>query len=429
MYSSLFLNVSDWELSKRSTMPPRRIKKARITHISLVPRGANRMPVLYKQDGSVQFDLLTKVGSDFDEQGELLAVVYVPELRDSQGDIASAKVVKEMMHSFAREGKGIDIRHDGKPVGKDRAFVAEQFLVQKGDSRFDGFKDYDGNEVDVTGAWAVIIKIEDEELRRLYREGQWNGVSMGGVGEVEEEKEGILKEILKALGLANNRNNGDQDMTAEELAKALEKNNESLTKALIDGFSQVLAKSGDGKKESAIFKARPEAGESLDEFTARVLKEQESAKAADILDIYQKAQDEFKRQAPVFKGDPNNPEDVRKHRLAVERWKMSKDVDWTDPESIAKYEQSLAMVDDDDDDDLEKCQTELERQLMLENRRLRKASNQPVGGKGSKSNDSVVMGLSKQDADLLIAGMEWGDQINKSSGFDSDSFKMSPRHH
>src|SRR5690606_3383333 len=213
---------------------PRRIKKARITHISLVPRGANRMPVLYKQDGSIQFDLLTKVGSDFDEEGELLAVVYVPELRDSQGDIASAKVVKEMMHSFAKEGKGIDIRHDGKPVGKDRAFVAEQFLVQKGDSRFAGFKDYDGNEVDVTGAWAVIIKIEDEELRRLYREGQWNGVSMGGVGEVEEEKEGILKEILKALGLANNRNNGDQDMTAEELAKALEKNNESLTKALIE---------------------------------------------------------------------------------------------------------------------------------------------------------------------------------------------------
>lgn len=223
-------------------------------------------------------------------------------------------------------------------------------------------------------------------------------------------------------------------MTAEELAKALEKNNESLTKALIEGLSQVLAKSGDENKEGAIFKARPEAGESLDEFTARVLKEQESAKASDILDIYQKAQDEFKRQAPVFKGDPNNLEDVRKHRLAVERWKMSKDVDWTDPESIAKYEESLAMIDDEEGDDeegddLKKCQTELERQLMLENRRLRKASNQPVGGKGSKSNDSVVMGLSKQDADLLIAGMEWGDQINKSSGFDSDSFKMSSRHH
>ena len=33
----------------------RRIKKARIEFISLCPKGVNKMPVLYKADGTVEF--------------------------------------------------------------------------------------------------------------------------------------------------------------------------------------------------------------------------------------------------------------------------------------------------------------------------------------------------------------------------------------
>ena len=94
----------------------RRIRKANISFISLVPSGANKIEAVYKDDGSVTFGSLLKTSDTFDEQGLLTAVVYAPELRDSQGDIADAAVVKQMAHDFIANGAKIDIRHDGKAV-------------------------------------------------------------------------------------------------------------------------------------------------------------------------------------------------------------------------------------------------------------------------------------------------------------------------
>ena len=60
-------------------MKRRRIKNADVQFVTLCPRGANRMSVVYKSDGHAEFDALHK----FDvERGELLAVVYSPEMRD-----------------------------------------------------------------------------------------------------------------------------------------------------------------------------------------------------------------------------------------------------------------------------------------------------------------------------------------------------------
>lgn len=213
----------------------RRIKKAKIEFISLVPAGANKMPVLYKADGMVEFDTLVKASED---AGELLAVVYAPEHRDSQGDIASAEVIKDMAYDAARRGVEIDLRHDGKPVGRERAYVAESFLVAKGDERFAGWKDRDDSEVDLTGAWATVIKIEDPELRRLYREGVWGGVSMAGRAEVvattksDDEAPSWFTKALQALGLGRDSNEDDIDMKKEELQEILKEQFVELAKAL-----------------------------------------------------------------------------------------------------------------------------------------------------------------------------------------------------
>jgi hypothetical protein len=160
----------------------RRIKKAKINFLSLCPRGANQLPTILKDDGTFTLQTLVKASEDFDVKGELLNVVYAPELRDSQGDIASAEVIKEAMYDSSKSGMNIDIRHNNVAVPKDKAFIAESFIVQKGDARFADFKDYTGKAVDVTGAWATVVKIEDAELKRLYKTGEWNGVSMGGSG-------------------------------------------------------------------------------------------------------------------------------------------------------------------------------------------------------------------------------------------------------
>lgn len=169
----------------------RRIKKVReINFLSLVPTGANWFPVLYKEapEGSqnLEINLLTK--GEITDEGLLTALVYAPEVRDRQGDVASAEIVRDMAHAFAKAGLNLDIRHDEKPVGRDKAFVAESFIVAKGDPRFAGWKDLDGNAVDAEGGWGVVLKIEDENLRKLYREKKWNGVSMGGRAEFEIEK-------------------------------------------------------------------------------------------------------------------------------------------------------------------------------------------------------------------------------------------------
>jgi len=87
-----------------------------------------------------------------------------------------------------KNGAKLDIRHDGKAIAKEKAFVAESFIIQKGDERFQGWKDYDGKEVDVSGGWGIVVKIDDPDLRKSYREDGWNGVSLAGHAELIDDE-------------------------------------------------------------------------------------------------------------------------------------------------------------------------------------------------------------------------------------------------
>ena len=90
------------------------------------------------------------------------------------------------------------------------------------------------------------------------------------------------------------------------------------------------------------------------------------------------------------------------------------------PMTLDEYQTALAEFnkanppDETDEDDLEKSEdftTDLERQQAAEIQRLRKASNQPAGDKGSKSGDGSLggaVGFSKEDADLFAAGLVVG---------------------
>ena len=254
----------------------RRIKKAKITHISLVPRGANRLPVIYKSDDStVDFDTIIKADM---EQGEITAIVYAAEHRDSQGDIASARVIKEAAHEFAKTGEGVDIRHDGKAVPKDAAYVAENYIVKKGDPDFADLKDRDGNPVDATGAWAVVIKVDDPELRKAYREGKWDGVSMGGTGVLEMEKsdDGLIHKLIKAItSLGKDGDQGDSDMSIkpEEFQAMLDKQVEALAKILKPekpDEKKVEKEDGDGIK-MPVFKGDISKQEDLDAYKREIL--------------------------------------------------------------------------------------------------------------------------------------------------------------
>jgi len=330
----------------------RRIKKARIKHISLVPRGANQLPVIYKSDDDIRFATIIK---DNIEEGELTAIVYAPETRDSQGDIASAEVIKEMAHDFAKNGEGIDIRHDGQTVDKDKAYVAESFIVQKDDERFSDTRDYDGNPVDVTGAWATVIKIDDESLRQEYRDGKWNGVSMGGTAVVEAEKTGKSPK-------------GEIEMTKEEMQALLKENNE----AVLTTVTTTLIKAG-------------------------VLPDPEATEDP-------KAKPD---PAPVFKGAMNSEADRKAHKKRLAIWKAEQD--HADDavalfEALEKIEEEFAEADPaiDKEAGIEEDDSPKVKELKRELAKERRASNQPVEGDGDNTNNDLISGgISKEDRDLI----------------------------
>lgn len=354
----------------------RRIHEAEIKYISLVPRGANRMPVIYKSDGAFDIEMLLKCAADFADKGELLAVVYAPEQRDSQGDIASAEVIKDMMYKAAKDGVNIDIRHDEAALTKEQAYVAESFLIQKNDPRFNGFSDYDNKPVDVTGAWGVVMKIDDPRLRKLYKEGKWNGVSMGGRAKVETEKSDndLADRIVNGLAAKmNGGKTGDKDMTKEEM------------EAVFKAQGPVIAAAIAVEVAKALKPAEPVAGAVA---AAAVAKTEELA-------------------APIFKGDRTNPADLKTHREALVKFNLAKSVDWNDPASIEKYEAELAKLDapklDENGDPIETPVVEA---------KANKASNQSVGatGKSTVVKNGEETGLSKEDMD----NMELGRKMAKS---------------
>jgi hypothetical protein len=292
----------------------RRIKKAKITFISLVPKGANRLPVLYKADGQIEFHSLTKMV----EQGELLSVVYAPNVVDSQGDIAEAQVIKDMAHDFLKRGGKIDLQHNGEAVSADRAFVAESFIIAKGDERFKNFKDYEGQPVNVTGGWGLVIKIEDPELRKLYREGQWNGVSMFGTAQVEEvagkSENGLLKAVRKFFGKSTEDENVDEikellqkmnarlDALEADKKAALEKAQKAAEEAKAKELETLKKQIEELKKSKQQTKEKPE------EKVARLQKEKEEM---------EKKAEELKKELEELQKTSNQPKEKDKKKDEV----------------------------------------------------------------------------------------------------------------
>lgn len=350
----------------------RRITNARITHISLVKRGANKMPVLYKADGSFEMQAVIKTGDDFSEQGLLTALVYVPESVDSQGDIASATVIKDMAHNFLANGGNIDINHNLDTLSKDKVRVAETFLVQKGDTRFDGIKDYDGKPVSPEGAWAVVLKILDPDLRKNYREGGWQGVSMFGQAEVEQIKGGdshssadrIVEALAKVLGGATKKS-GD-DMEIKDLEAALAKNNEGLVKGLVEALKPVVTKT-EKKDDAAV--------------------------------------------SIPFEGDPTDPDDVQEHLAKLELAKM----DWNDPKQVAAY---MARLNGGSKSDKE-AQIEKMRKRIA---KLEGSSNQDADD-GDEKPETTETGAKTNVAKNIARGRKLAAFINKSMGFETAATK------
>lgn len=346
----------------------KRIKKANITRVALVPRGANRLPALYKSDGSLELAPLSKFEP---ERGELLTLVYVPEKIDAQGHFADRECVALMAHSHMKNGAVLDICHGDTVLTKEQAYVAESFVVQKGDARFAGWKDMDGNAVDATGGWGQLIKIDDPEIRKLYGQEGWEGVSLfapAGKAELETVSDQIVERFRKSK---------DNDMDAKELTAALAANNEALVAA--------LAKALTPKK---------------DEPTPEI-----------------KKIDPPKEETPILAlADRMNPEKVRKYQKELKIHALQKETVWTDQKSIDTYLAKVAELEGkpkEETDEVRSLRKQLEKAIG--------ASSQPDSKDDStlKKERSLCeqTGLSKEELDAVRAGNKAAEWLNKNRGF------------
>lgn len=338
----------------------RRIKAATITTIALCKRGKNGMRTLFKDDGSVQFATLIKAGAE----NELLAVVYAPERPDDDGDYAEAPVIKAMAHEYLRDHRGLDIEHDGKKLPNSAAYVAESFIVAKGDDRFAGWKDYDGNAIgDLTGAWANVIKIEDPALQKAYREGDLDGVSMFGRAAVERvDTKAASKRVADRLGKARDHAQ-ENDM------------DESKLKELLSGFkaeiTTMVTKAVEGLKPTP----------------------KEEPKAEEL-------------RAPLFKGSATNPKDLEAFEAELRTYEMQKAIvaGTLSADKIAEMRKSLAVGEPSDKDaEIEETDTPRERELKRELFKARKSRNGAERGAGNGEDAETELRKANGAEGLAIA--------------------------
>lgn len=335
----------------------RRILKAQVRFISLCPRGKNQFQTIYKSEDAAGADTETQllVKEGMSEQGEILAIVWKPNTPDIDGDVADEAVVKDMMYEAARNGFDVDIRHDEKVVGKDKAFVAQTFIVQKDDPRFAGLKDYDGNAVDPTGSWGVVIKIDDPELRKRYRDKEWNGVSMGGRAKFEP----VTKE-------------SETDMTAEQIA--------ALTQGIISGVSAGVKAAIDplAKQVEDLKKAVE---------TGTVKKEAPKPGAA-------------KPITSAF--------ELRKASLVARRAKLTEDLDLTDADAVEAVSKEVEEIDAQ--------LVELNKEDR-KNAASRAPSGNGKGEDKSKGGYFEGISKSDEDAEVVNLGRGMANYANAQRGF------------
>lgn len=324
------------------TTAKRRIKRGKITHVSLCRRAMNQLPVLMKSGDRVQIDLLTKMQGE----GLMHALVYVPDVVDAEGDVASGPVIKQMAHDFLANGGNIDIEHNLQALGPDKIRIAETFIVQKGDPRFAGWKDYQGRDVNAEGSWALILKVLDPELRAAAERGELNGVSMFGQAEIE---------------------------TLHKTTPSVTNTNTNMTPEQMQAFCEMLTKS-----------------------LASALAPKPATNPAPV------------KEPIPFEGDPLSSEDLAKHmdRVLFASLDLSKPADLAKWQGhVAKRQAEIQKANGGaQQTELEKAQAELKKaQEALA--KLQKASGAPVEGAPAEEQTPSV-GLSKAEKDQFAAGRE-----------------------
>ncbi|WP_103110799.1 XkdF-like putative serine protease domain-containing protein [Brevibacillus reuszeri] len=179
------------------------LKDARITHISLVDKGANGRPfAIIKEEGKEALQKDIRIAKTDTAKQIVYGVVYEPDVEDAHEDQMTEDEIEKAAHMFMEKQHtyNIDKQHD---LDADKGFVVESYITPV-DMKL-------GDQEIKKGSWVAGVKVTDADTWEQIEKGEITGFSMWGVGKREKIKEassgtedesvekGLLHSIAKAL--------------------------------------------------------------------------------------------------------------------------------------------------------------------------------------------------------------------------------------
>ncbi len=164
-----------------------------VEFISLVDSAANQREVIFKsaESGEPDFQTQFRIQKTDDEKQLVYGVVYAPDEADTDGDGMVAGEIEKAAHNFLAKARtqNVDKQHDYNP---DDGIVVESFVLKGSHPDFKDEKE---------GAWAVVIKVTDEETWELVKKGELKGISLAGKAQAEEveDTEDSLEKTIEQI--------------------------------------------------------------------------------------------------------------------------------------------------------------------------------------------------------------------------------------
>ena len=184
-------------------MPIYALKDAKITHISLVDKGANGKPfAIIKEEGKESLQKDIRIAKADKAKQIVYGLVYEPDVKDAHGDTMTADEIEKAAHGFMERQNtyNIDKQHD---LDADKGYVVESYIAPV-DMEL-------GDQEIKKGSWVAGVKVTDADTWVQVEKGEITGFSMWGVGKREEIEEassetgddmvekGFLHSIAKAV--------------------------------------------------------------------------------------------------------------------------------------------------------------------------------------------------------------------------------------
>ncbi|NRS51788.1 XkdF-like putative serine protease domain-containing protein [Brevibacillus sp. HB2.2] len=179
------------------------LKDARITHISLVDKGANGRPfAIIKEEGKEPLQKDIRIAKADKAKQIVYGVVYEPDTEDTHEDQMTAEEIEKAAHGFMERQNtyNIDKQHD---LDVDKGYVVESYIapvdLELGDQEIK------------KSSWVAGVKVTDADTWEQIEKGEITGFSMWGVGKREKiegassdtddetVEKGLLHSLAKAL--------------------------------------------------------------------------------------------------------------------------------------------------------------------------------------------------------------------------------------